>query len=161
MKEERWEWKGEKESMVAKGNTAPLVQWDRKERKEQQGIRGREVKKVKWGGPDSWVSQAHLAPEGCRVTVVYLALLDLKEDLGVTRRTATFSKSAERCFSLSCIYCCRATSREAVPRVKAGLDLLVLQVQLGTRDSGVLLDLVDPGDSRAVLVGQGTLVSMG
>lgn len=52
-------------------------------RKEQQGIRGREVKKVKWGGPDSWVSQAHLAPEGCRVTVVYLALLDLKEDLYV------------------------------------------------------------------------------
>ncbi|TNN67205.1 Collagen alpha-1(XXI) chain [Liparis tanakae] len=74
--------KGEKESMAAKGNTAPRVQWDRRERKEQQGIRGREVKKVKWGGPDSWVSQAHLAPEGWMGTVVYLALLDLKEDLG-------------------------------------------------------------------------------
>ncbi|XP_040905670.1 collagen alpha-1(XXI) chain isoform X2 [Toxotes jaculatrix] len=49
----------------------------------QQGVQGREVKKVKWDGLDSRVSRAHLAQEDCRGKLVHLAHLDLKEDLQV------------------------------------------------------------------------------
>lgn len=52
-------------------------------RKGQQEIQGREVKKVKWVGLDSLVSQAHPAPEGHRGILVLLAHLDLKWDLYV------------------------------------------------------------------------------
>ncbi|KAI4813037.1 hypothetical protein KUCAC02_024391 [Chaenocephalus aceratus] len=99
----------------------------------QQEMLGREVKKVMWDGPDNQVSRAYPAAEGSQGTVVQLAHQDLKEDLQVKCRTITFGKSAERSFS----------------------------GQLGSRDSGVLLVLVAPGDSQATLVGQGTLVLMG
>lgn len=48
----------------------------------------------------------------------------------------------------------------AVPDVKPGLDLLVLPVHLGPRDSGVFPDLVAPGDSRATLDDRGIPVLM-
>ncbi|XP_023264251.1 collagen alpha-1(XXI) chain-like isoform X2 [Seriola lalandi dorsalis] len=72
----------------------------------QQGIWGKEVKRVKRDGLDSLVSQAQLAPEGCRGTLVYLVHLDLKEDLQVKCQTITFGKFAETFFRLSCLYCC-------------------------------------------------------
>ncbi|XP_069000928.1 collagen alpha-1(XXI) chain isoform X2 [Embiotoca jacksoni] len=72
----------------------------------QQAIRGREVKKVKWGGLDSRVSQAYLGPGVCRGIPAPLAHLDAKEDLPVKCQTVTFNKSAERFFRPSCLYCC-------------------------------------------------------
>ncbi|XP_071336956.1 collagen alpha-1(XXI) chain isoform X2 [Trachinotus anak] len=72
----------------------------------QQGIQGREVKRVKRDDQDSLVSQAHLAPEVCRGTLVHLASLDLREDLQVKYQTITFDKFAETFFRLSWLYCC-------------------------------------------------------
>ncbi|XP_069570116.1 collagen alpha-1(XXI) chain isoform X2 [Brachyistius frenatus] len=72
----------------------------------QQAIRGREVKKVKWDGLDSRVTQAYLGPGVCRGIPAPLAHLDAKEDLPVKCQTVTFNKSAERFFRPSCLYCC-------------------------------------------------------
>ncbi|KAG7230184.1 hypothetical protein INR49_009904 [Caranx melampygus] len=107
------------------GSTGPM---GLKGEKGTTGDRGREVKRVKRDGPDSLVNQAHLAPEGCKGTLVHLAHPDLKEDL------------------------------VAAPGAIPGLDLLVLLVYLDPRDSGVFLDFLDPGDSQATRVDQGTLV---
>lgn len=62
---------------------------------------------------------------------------------------------------MSCLCCCWATSRAAAPDAKAGLDLPVLQVQLGPRETGVFLDSAAPGDRQAARVGEGPLVSTG
>ncbi|XP_035462312.1 collagen alpha-1(XXI) chain isoform X3 [Scophthalmus maximus] len=72
----------------------------------QQGIWGREVKKVKGDGLDSRVSQAHLAPGGLRGALVHLAHLDPKEDLPMKCRTVTFGKFAETFSRMSCLCCC-------------------------------------------------------